>query len=496
VAVFVDLAHQANSAAQALWEASSNLIRPGLRLGVTGLARSGKTVFTTAMVHHLMKGTRLHAFRAASEGRLRGAHLLPQPDDDVPRFAYEAHLAALTQQRIWPQSTQQISELRLVLEFESQKSWRRGARSLTLDVVDYPGEWLLDLALLQQSYEDWCREVIEASWLKDRVALATPWHEALAQCDANAPYDEEKAAYLHSLFKAYLLVLRAGPERIATTPPGRFLMPGDLNNAPALTFAPLVLNNPMIQSGTMAALMRNRFEAYKKHVVLPFFRSHFQRLDRQIVLVDVLSALDSGPLALAELERALDQALNAFRVGKNTVLSRLLAPRIDKVLFAATKADHVHHSQHDRLEAILRLLVARAVARTQSSGAEIGVVALASVRATRETLLQEGGETLQALIGTPEQGEEVAGQMFDGTQDAVIFPGDLPDADLPGVDLPDVDLPDADETVLHRRTSSSVVRFPRFRPPVTPLEVSGQAQPMAHIRLDRALEFLFKDYVS
>jgi predicted YcjX-like family ATPase len=37
-------------------------------------------------------------------------------------------------------------------------------------------------------------------------------------------------------------------------------------------------------------------------VVRPFFRDHFQRIDRQIVLVDVLAAIDAGPAALGELE--------------------------------------------------------------------------------------------------------------------------------------------------------------------------------------------------
>ena len=40
------------------------------------------------------------------------------------------------------------------------------------------------------------------------------------------------------------------------------------------------------------------------------------------------------------------------------LLSSLLTRRIDKVLIAATKADHLHHESHDRLEAITRRLVA------------------------------------------------------------------------------------------------------------------------------------------
>src|SRR3712207_618494 len=71
-------------------------LTPPVRLGVTGLSRAGKTVFITALVHNLLHGWRLPFFSAASQGRLLRAYLEPQPDDDVPRFAYEDHIATLT----------------------------------------------------------------------------------------------------------------------------------------------------------------------------------------------------------------------------------------------------------------------------------------------------------------------------------------------------------------------------------------------------------------
>ena len=40
--------------------------------------------------------------------------------------------------------------------------------------------------------------------------------------------------------------------------------------------------------------MERRFEAYKTHVVKPFFREHIARLDRQIVLIDAMQALNAG----------------------------------------------------------------------------------------------------------------------------------------------------------------------------------------------------------
>ena len=94
----ISFASRAGSAIQAFAEASSDLlIQPTLRLGVTGLARSGKTVFTTALIHHLVETHALPAFAPAHEGRLRRARLVPQPDDDIPRFPYEDHFAPLTE---------------------------------------------------------------------------------------------------------------------------------------------------------------------------------------------------------------------------------------------------------------------------------------------------------------------------------------------------------------------------------------------------------------
>ena len=156
----------AGDAVRNLGDYASNLVTPAIRLGVTGLARSGKTVFITALVHNLMAGGRLPFFDAAAEGRLLRAYLEPQPDEIVPRFEYERHLADLTASPPkWPESTRRISQLRLTLEYESGSFWKRqfGRDRLHIDIVDYPGEWLLDLLLLDLSYEDWSRDAVSRS---------------------------------------------------------------------------------------------------------------------------------------------------------------------------------------------------------------------------------------------------------------------------------------------------------------------------------------------
>ena len=87
-----------------------------IRLGVTGLARSGKTVFITSLVANLLAGGRMPQLHALAQGRVELVFLQQQPDDTVARFDYETHLGALTSPTpCWPENTKGISQLRLTL---------------------------------------------------------------------------------------------------------------------------------------------------------------------------------------------------------------------------------------------------------------------------------------------------------------------------------------------------------------------------------------------
>ena len=472
----------ANIAARA-----TGLVTPTLRLGVTGLARAGKTVFITALIHNLIHGGRLPLFRAYSSGRVTGAGLEPQPDDAVPRFDYESHVEAMVGDRLWPDSTRRISELRLTISFESASYLARKLRRgrLHLDIVDYPGEWLLDLALMSQSFAEWSGEAVERARSSRRKRLAAAWLERLGQVDPNAAEDETLARELAALFTDYLRACRADGEVISTEPPGRFLMPGDLEGSPALTFSPLIDGGDG-PPGSLARMMARRYDAYKSVVVRPFFRDHFSRLDRQIVLVDTLQALNGGAEAVADLESALAAILSAYRLGRANWLTGLVLRRIDRILFAATKADHLHHEDHDRLEEILARIVGRAVERAKFAGADVDVLALASVRATREGTVTRGGERLPSIIGTPLPGETVDGRRFDGQTEIAVFPGDLPND-------PHSIFADGQKKATG---SATPLRFVRFRPPKLERTAEGLNLSLPHIRLDRALEFLIGDRLA
>ena len=454
---------------------------PTLRLGVTGLSRAGKTIFITALVHNLLTGGRLPGFSPLAEGRFIGAQLAEYPDATIPRFAYEQHLEALTgRQPAWPESTRRISQLRLVLRFQSRHWYAglAGPSTINLDIVDYPGEWLLDLPLLGMSFAEWSVEALDRARRPGSGKEAGPFLTLLDQTD---PHQEASDAVAERLAATFTDYLRRSREHgaLSTLPPGRFLMPGDLEGSPALTFAPLPPGQG-VRSNSLHAMLEGRYEAYKDRVVRPFFRDHFARLDRQVVLVDALRALNAGPAAVADLETALTAVLACFRQGETNPLLRPFVRKIDRILFAATKADHVHHTSHDRLEAILNRLVADASKRARFAGARTQSIALAGLRATREGTITEGGETLPTIIGTPIAGEQLDGNTYDGKTEIALFPGDLPAS-------PDALFEDGNPVALN---------FLRFTPPSGLVRNAAGDVVLPHIRFDRALDYLIGDKLA
>ncbi|MGR3640376.1 YcjX family protein, partial [Alterinioella nitratireducens] len=216
---------------------SETFFEPVIRLGVTGLSRAGKTVFITSLVANLLDRGRMPALQAASSGRIQSVFLQPQPDDTVARFDYENHLAALTgREPHWPESTRTVSELRLSMRVRPSGllSGLSGLRTVHLDIVDYPGEWLLDLPLMGQSYEEWsATSLARAEARREGEAFIA----ALREIDGAAPLEEPQAQALAARFSTYLRDAREAGYSDCT--PGRFLLPGELEGSPVLTFVPL-----------------------------------------------------------------------------------------------------------------------------------------------------------------------------------------------------------------------------------------------------------------
>lgn len=441
-----------------------DIVERRVRLGVTGLSDAGKTVFITAFVHALMHPGRMTRLKSVAEGRYRAGILRPQPSQDLPRFPYETCVEQLTGGRgapEWPESTRSIAELRVSVRYRPRGLMSRlGDHVLHVDLFDYPGEWLLDLVLLEKDYETWSREALEVARSADARSHAEPWLQFLDTVSPDAPDRGAEAAAIEGAarFTAYLRALRKARGRSTVVGPGRFLLPGELEGSPLVSFCPLppAAAGARAERNSLRRLMRDRYEAYKSQVVGGFHRRHFARLDSQVVLVDIAGHASGGGTALEPVSRSLDSVLRALRIGSGGWLPRWISPRIEKVLFAASKADQVPTDQHEALDALLRKSLDESIRRTSYQGARLEAFSIAAIRATRE------------VVAASEQDRRyVAGRTVGEERDVAHFPGRI---DLSG----------------RPQGTFEVVRF--LPPPG--LDPAG---PWPHLRLDRAIETLIGD---
>lgn len=465
----------ARSAVERIGEFGSDLIErtadSSVRLAVTGLSRSGKTVAATALVHNLLRAPEhpelLPFLSVVAERRLVGTRLVDRPDLHLPSFPYRHALELLTgDPASWPESTDRINRSRLALRFRPRGGLARLARdrvTLYLDIVDYPGEWLLDLPMLRLTFAEWSAQVFERLRRPPRERLAAEFTAFVAGLGRDAPADEETIGRGSALYRRFLAA--SADEGLTLLQPGRFVKPGRevSENAPMMAFFPWPRPDGAVRRRSLAAELERRYRAYRDHLVQPFHRDHFARADRQIVLVDVLRALADGPERLADMRDALAMILQTFDHGSSGWLRRILAPRIDRVLFAATKSDHVPPDQYASLDRLLEELVSRAAGDIRFEGARTATLPIAAVRCTESVEGEFEGRELQMIRGLPKG----------RTERTAYYPGTVPPH-----------FPSGSEW------GSLAFRLFEFMP--YGLQ-HADAEGLPHVGLDHALEFLLGD---
>lgn len=436
-----------------------------IRLGVTGLSGSGKTAFITSLVHQLTQGdqpSHLPFLEVIREKRYLGGRVAVEQALALPRFPYEQNLQSLLQQPpVWPPSTSGWSQLTMQLRYKARNGLRAKLQShseLTLDIIDYPGEWLLDLPMLQQNYRQWCEFCWQLFSKPHRASQAQLFREQLLTADLQ----DVSELGVQKLTDNYKVLLQAYNQTPGTylNQPGRLLVPGELAGTPMLQLFPL-LPEQLAENSPLAERLEKHYQGYCRYVIQPFYKHYFARLDRQVVLVDCLSALNAGYTAVQELLQALQLILQSFQYGPSSLLGRLFSPSITKVLFAASKADHVTPEQHKPLTLLLQQLLQQPLKQSQYQAAETEAMALAAIRASEAGFVSQAGQKLPCISGVS----------ADGQQPVTLFPGDVP-AEIP------------DPGLFSRHQFS----FPVLQP----LALSPH-QPIPHLRMDHALQFLLGD---
>lgn len=440
-----------------------------IRLAVTGLSRSGKTAFITSFVHQLINintGAKLPFLAAAKEKRICGVKIIERSGLQ-PRFPYEEGIEQIySVVPSWPVATTGLSEISLQIKYKRTGLLKHLSRTSTLrvDIIDYPGEWLIDLPMLEQSYLTWSQKMI-ALEVGERSQLAQEWKQLCAQLDPLAPFDENLITPIVQAYDDYLKQCKQHGYHFLQ--PGQFILQQE-DNQQILPFFPW-RNNERYEALTLDNAPKNstyyvlnkRYHTYCNQVVRKFYTEHFQQFDRQILLVDCLQPLTIGKEAFEDMQHALTELMRSFSYGKRTLLRRLFDPCIDKLLFVASKADHVTTDQQVHLIELLRQLLKKSQQNTDFADVKISYMALASIRATQEGFFNKN----RVLEGHQENGEPL-----------IFYPGDVPkslyqlDADF---------------------WQNQGFEFKNFRPPVL-----RRDQLFDHIRMDQALEFLLGDKLT
>ncbi len=430
-----------------------------IRVGVTGLARAGKTAFLTSVAANLLaQGAGIPALPSLA-GRLKRVALAPAGASGLVRFDHAAHLAALDADPPgWPERTASVALLALELELVHPVL---PARTLRLELLDYPGEWLLDLPLLEQDFGAWSAATLRRLQAPELAGLAREFLGFTAALPARAPADEALAASGHALYVALLRRLR-DELGLSLLQPGRFLMPPPGPPPPWIAFF------PSLAGGAFGELLAARFgacqEAVRDEMVSPLFGD----LDRIVVLADLLGALHAGEAAFADAKAALAASAEALRwrgswweAAGSLARGRLPARVIRRVAYAATKADHVADRQRGNLRALVGAIAAPPAGA--AGGLRTASFAIASVRCTEDFVWTLEGHPVSA----------VRGRRIGDARMTRSYPGEVPDT------------PPSPAFWAHPFLS-----LPGFEPMRLP---GGGRAGVANIGLDALLGFLLED---
>lgn len=444
-----------------------------VKLAVTGLSRSGKSAFITSLVYQLTQqadSKNLPFVEAIRDTRFIGAKKIPQNSLHVPSFAYQQGLDSIFDETPkWPQSTRSISELRLAIRYQPKEgilSQLSDWYTLHLDIIDYPGEWLMDLPMLSMDFAKWSALMSELFEQEPRKSEAAAFLAELAALDLDAPVNEQLLQQLAAQYSELLIHFKNNLG-LSLLQPGRFILPGELAGAPILQFVPL-LNQDVgsrlenIKPGSNLEALQQRFEEYKNRVVKAFYNDYFKHFDRQIVLVDCLAPLNAGAQSFDELRRSLELILQSYDYGQNNILNRIFSPKIDKLLFAGSKADHITPEQHKNLTALLNQLIEKSRKDVQFEGIEVETMSMSSIKATEQGFIDHDGETFPCIKGTT--------VIEDEHKTVTLFPGEIPK-----------ELPKPDFWQNHQ------FDFVSFEP------LKKDENALSHIRMDHVIEFLIGD---
>lgn len=454
-------------------------------VAVAGLSRSGKTALITSIIANLEAAGRdpktarwLGGLDVVDTLRLRSAE---QPRNYKPThgrmFPYSNMLAALTAETPrWPSRTANVYEVAVDLNFwpgKKPENTKMPTARLRLVFVDYPGEWLVDVPLLAQTYAEWSRAALNRLERAPWADLSEAFREHLRTAPWSADDDNELAR--NAALEWQKVLVAARDRGLKWIQPGQFVRKRDQPDESAvpaldeelLWFCPLPeAEIAEAKRGSLARAMAQRYAAYQKDVEA-FFGKTLEGASHHLLLVDVLEALAEGEDAFHETAEVLSEVYRVFADRKSGFWNLFGRTGFEKVHLLATKADTVPSIQRASLESLLgEMCVGRLVGTTGITRPNAHYVA--AIRATEDVdhRTEDGGQVRVVQGLCSELGKVRRVTMID-------IPDTMPQADY-----------------FRRRAG---IRTPRFVPPK--VEGGGRSG-IPNVRLGKAIQDLLGDLLT
>ncbi len=430
------------------------------RVTVTGLSKSGKSVFLTSLIYQLLADDKIEHVHTKS-GKKFNVKLMP-PESSISRFDYYNFVREFRSKNpTWPRSTKSVTKTSLEINVKSRYSWIEN-KKVELELIDYPGEWLLDLDMQGKSFEDWSLNIFNLSEKNPRKELIKNYIKLINSIELYRKSGEKEDEAIVEEYKNFLK--KCYEKGLSFIQPGRLLQPGDLSNDPILLFAPLPSPQILasVEKDSIYSRFKERYNRYVKEVVRKLHLNHFQNFDTQIVLIDLLKTLENSKDSFEDMRYSIKKILENFTYGKNNFLTKLFGVKIEKVIFAATKADLIPKNQIEEYKKLLEDMIFEIKRELDVEHIDTDVTVIASIKCADTVYAKIKGEKVACLKGVLE-GEDTP---------SIHYPGELPKS------LREEDLWNRE------------FKFPNFKPPRFP-DTNTKAPP--HIRMDRIIYDILKD---
>ncbi len=344
------------------------------KIAITGLSRSGKSMLFTSLITTLKYRCEEH-YHCLPLLKNLPSHLVDSVRiEDVQGcepFPIHTHIQSLEHQA-WPAATEQVYAFKLIVKLKQTGTIKKHLlpySEVIFEFFDYPGEWITDLPMLNQTFSQWSDSAWAQQVAEPQRYYAQAWHEFVQNFNFEASPNPENRASLVQAYRRYLQASKLGG--ISLLQPGSFLISGSGFNWKTHGFTPLPTKVTSDSTNPWNQLFSEHYQHFLMQWLTPLKTATFQASDKQVILIDLFEGLNHSKQHLLQLKETLSKLSQTFVYGNANWFSKhvLRKSTIGKVAFVATKSDLIPDAQKENLLALLKDITEGA--RSQFSHKEI-----------------------------------------------------------------------------------------------------------------------------